>query len=400
MLLEIILAFIAGILAGTFTGLAPGIHINLVSAILVSSLAFLVSVPPIALVVFIVAMAVTHSFLDFITSIYLGAPEEDNFLSILPGHQMLKEGKGHEAIVLTLYGSLAAIPIVLIFIPIFIYLLPLAYETIKSSIPYILLFASFYLIFREKEFLPSLTIFILAGFLGFSALNLPIKEPLLPMLTGLFGLSSLLISIKNKTSIPKQKILPLKKIKLPKLTFIKSTLAALISAPLCSFLPGIGSGHAAVIGSEIFEQDNRSFLYLVGAINTIVISLSFIVLYTIGKSRSGVAAAVKDIISTISLPQLAIIILTIVLAGIISFFWGIKLSKLCAIYITKISYTKLSLAVIFILIALNIILTNWLGILVLLTATALGIFAISSGSRRINLMGCLLVPTIIYYLLI
>jgi len=400
MLIEIIAALLLGCIIGTFTGLFPGIHINLIAAILLAaltSLTFLQTVPIINLAIFVVSMSITHTFLDFIPSIYLGAPDEDSFLSILPGHQLLQKGLGHKAVTQTLYGSLTAIPTILISIPIFIYVLPIIFNTTKTIVPFILIFASFYLILREKEPLIALTVFTLAGFLGFATLNLPIKQPLLPLLTGLFGLSSLFISIKNKTIIPTQILSPLKKIKLPK-NYIKTSVAALISAPLCSFLPGIGSGHAAVIGSEIFEQDNESFLFLVGAINTIVVALSFITIYSIGKSRSGVAATVKDLLTTITPSNLALIILTIILSGIISFLLGIQISKTSSKYINKINYKTLSIIIISILIIINIIFSNLLGLLTLISATALGIFTILSGSRRLNLMGSLLVPTIIFYL--
>src|SRR3989344_2613407 len=100
MIIELVVALIVGILAGTFTGLFPGIHINLVSVFLVSaSPALLQYTSPISLAVFITSMAITHSFLDFIPSIFLGAPDEDSFLSILPGHELLKKGGGHEAVV-------------------------------------------------------------------------------------------------------------------------------------------------------------------------------------------------------------------------------------------------------------------------------------------------------------
>src|SRR3990172_8135655 len=122
-MIELIIALIVGLLAGTITGLTPGIHINLVAAFLTSSIGYFAGIPLIALVVFIVSMSITHTFIDFIPSIYLGAPEEDTFLSVLPGHELLKEGKGYEASVLTLYGSIIAIPIILIFIPIFIFFL-------------------------------------------------------------------------------------------------------------------------------------------------------------------------------------------------------------------------------------------------------------------------------------
>jgi len=401
MLVEIIIALLLGLIAGTFTGVFPGIHINLVAAILVASLAsiaFLQSIPPIVLIVFIVSMSITHTFIDFIPSIYLGAPEEDSFLAILPGHQLLKEGKAHEATVLTLKGSLTALPIILVFIPIFVYILPVIFSATRSALPFLLIFVSLYLVFREKEVLQALIVFLLAGFLGFIALNLPVKEPLLPLLTGLFGLSSIIVSLKNKTKIPKQKITPLKEIKIPKKQAIKTALAAAAAAPLCSFLPGIGSGHAAVIGSEIVEQDKRGFLFLVGAINTIVVALSFITLYSIGRTRTGVASAVKEILNTITKTDLALILLTIFISGIVAFIIGVNISKIFTKIMNKIDYKILSTAIITVLIFITLIFSNPLGLIVLITATALGVFTILSGARRINLMGSLLIPTIIFYL--
>jgi putative membrane protein len=344
-------------------------------------------------------MSITHTFTDFITSIFLGAPEEDSFLSILPGHQLLLEGKGHEAYVLTLYGSLTALIVILIFTPVFIKILPTIYSTMQIAIPFILIFISFYLIFREENFILSIIIFLLAGFLGFLAFNLPVKQPLMPLLSGLFGLSSLILSIKTKSQIPKQEITPITKIRLKAKEFLKSLAAILISAPFCSFLPGIGSGHAATIGSEIIPQDRRGFLFLVGATNTIMMGLSFIAVYSIGKARSGSAAIIKQILGKITQGDLTIIIITIIISGIAAAIIGINLSKLCAKHLMKINYFYLNIFTILTLLIVNLIFSNWLGLIILITSTALGIFTVLSDSRRINLMGALIIPAVMYYLI-
>jgi len=206
MILEIFLALLIGIIAGTMTGLFPGIHINLVAAGLLAGVGYFSGIPVLALVVFVVAMAVTHTFIDFIPSIYLGAPEEDSFLAVLPGHQLLKEGRGHDAVVLTLYGSLAALPIVVVFSILFVSFLPLVFDLVRGIIAYVLIFVSLYFIFREKEFVLAMVVFLLAGFLGLFTFSLPVREPLLPLLSGLFGVSGLIVSVKNKIVIPKQKV--------------------------------------------------------------------------------------------------------------------------------------------------------------------------------------------------
>ncbi len=402
MIIEFLIVLLIGIVAGTFTGLIPGIHVNLIAVFLLSmSSVFLEYVSPIALVVFITAMAITHSFLDFIPSIFLGAPDEDSFLAVLPGHELLKEGKGYEAVILTLYGSFIALFIILIFVPIFVFVLPIIQGSIANVLPFILIFISFFLIFREEEFLISLIVFIFAGFLGLVTFNLPIKEPLLPLLTGLFGASALIVSVKSGSSkLTEQKIESIRKIRISKRQVFKNSVAAAIAAPLCSFLPGIGAGHAAVIGSEIVEQDKRGFLFLVGAINTIVIALSFIALYSIGRTRSGAAVAIKEILGLVRVSDLIIIIITIVFSGIIAFFIGVGIARLAAKYIHKINYKILSFITLGVLLTINLIFSNFFGIVVLMTATCLGIFTILSGTRRINLMGSLLIPTIIFYLTI
>ena len=88
-MLEIIIATLLGILIGVFTGLTPGVHINLVATLVLSSSAvFLGYISPLVLAVFIVSMSVVHTFMNAIPAIYLGAPEDEaNALNVLPGHK-------------------------------------------------------------------------------------------------------------------------------------------------------------------------------------------------------------------------------------------------------------------------------------------------------------------------
>jgi len=401
MFIELIIALIIGVVAGTLTGLFPGIHINLVAVGLLAlvSGSYFSGIAPMILVVFIVAMAVTHTFIDFIPSIFLGAPEEDSFLAVLPGHQLLQEGKGYEAIVYTLYGSLVALPVILLFSILFVGFLPFVFDFSRAFIPYVLVFVSLYLIFREEEWILSGVVFLLAGFLGLFSFNLPVREPLLPLLTGLFGVSSLIVSLKNRIQIPKQEVKPLREIKLKRRFWARSIFAAIVSAPLSSFLPGMGAGHAAVIGSEISGTgDKQSFLFLVGAINTIVMALSFVTIYAIGRSRTGAAVAVQEILNEISFGNLVVVLFVIVISGILAFFVGLSLARVFASYIGKVNYRLLSFIVLGVLFVINLVLSNFLGLLVLVTASALGVFCILSRVRRIQLMGVLLVPTVVFYL--
>lgn len=397
-MLEIICAFIIGIIAGTFTGLAPGIHINLIAAILVSSISKFPFISPLPAAVFIVAMSITHTFIDFIPSIFLGVPEEDSFLAVLPGHQMLLEGRAHEAIIYTVYGSLSSIITLIIFTPILFQYLDNLYIVMTSFIPLILIFVSCYLILREDNIFLSLFIFLSSGILGVLTFASPVREPLLPMLTGLFGISSLIANFNSSIFKVKQKIPKLKSIFMSKKDFLKAFIPISLITPLVTFLPGISSSHVATISSEIVPQEKKGFLFMLGSVSTTMMALTFITVYTIEKSRSGSAAAVKEILPSVSSQEIWFIILTVITSAIIAFIIAINISKSFSSILSKVNYKYLNLIVIFILFIVNLYFTNMLGILVLITSTALGIFAINSNSRRINLMGCLILPVISYYL--
>jgi len=397
MLIQIILFMAIGIFAGTITGLIPGIHINLVAALLLSLSLYLLNFTPLTtLIIFIVAMSITHTFIDFIPSIFLGAPDSDTALSVLPGHELLKKGRAYEAIVYSTYGSLSAIFILIIITPIFIIFLPKIEPTLITLIPYILIASSIFLISRESQKLLALIVFTLSGFLGIAILNSNIQQPFLPMLSGLFGASALIISIKTKIKIPEQKI---NKIKINKKKSLRPLLASMIASPLCCLLPAIGSGQAAVIGTSLIKTNKRDFLILLGATNTIVVGLSFIIYYIIGKTRTGVSATLQQLTNNLTINHIFLIISTIFLTGIICYFYTLQIAKVFAKNIHKINYTKLSLIILIFISIIVLIFSKPSGFLIFIISTATGLFGILTGVRRINLMGCLVVPVVLGYLL-
>jgi len=91
----------------------------------------------------------------------------------------------------------------------------------------------------------------------------------------------------------------------------KPIIAALLSAPLCSFLPGLGSGQSAIIGNTIIKNSRKQFMILLGITNTLVMSFSFISLYMIQKTRTGAALAIKEIIGNPESKHLILIIIII-----------------------------------------------------------------------------------------
>lgn len=390
MLFQIILALTTGLLTGTITGLTPGIHINLIGTLLIST--FLLPLNPLYLIIFIISMSITHTFIDFIPSIILGCPDTDTELGILPGQKLLQKGKGYEAILLTTYGSLIAIIILTIIAFPSLFLIKQTFPFIEKIIPYFLILVSIILISTEKRKLTALKIFLLTGFLGYSITFLEINQPLLPLLTGLFGSSILIQSIKNKTTIPKQRITK------PRIKIKKPIIASLLSAPLCSFLPGLGSGQAGLIGNLITKNNTKEFLTLLGITNTLVMGFSIITLFAIQKTRTGSAAFVGEIIPNLDFKYLILILIVVVISGIVSFYLTIWLAKVVSLRIEKMNYRILALITLGILTLIIVLVSGWLGLLVFIISTMTGLYALGHKIRRTNMMGCLMIPSVLFYL--
>ena len=207
-MIEIISALLLGILIGIITGLTPGLHINVISALLISYSIFALNIfPPLAIVTFIISMSIVHTFIDAIPSIFLGAPDSDQALSVQPGHRFLLKGRGFEALYLTIIGSLFAVIFMILISPILFIATKILYPIIKDYIILLLIIASFFIMIKEKnsKFYAIIT-FLLSGILGMITINSRIEQPLLPLLSGLFGISSLLFSMNKKIKIPFQKV--------------------------------------------------------------------------------------------------------------------------------------------------------------------------------------------------
>ncbi|MBT3394873.1 hypothetical protein HOA59_01600 [archaeon] len=401
MLIEIILVILIGILAGIFTGLIPGIHINLIALLILSSAPALLSVTsPLMISIFIISMSITHTFLDTIPSVFLGAPESSTALSVLPGHKLLLQGKGYEAVMLTLIGSFLALILAICLAPLISIIILTIYSTLKKWMALILITSSAFLILKErKSKMWALIIFLTSGVLGITTLNFAnLTNPLFPLLSGLFGTSTLIISLSEKTKIPIQKItFPI----ISKNELSKVMSCSLLAGGLCSFLPGLGPAQAAIIGSSFYKKiTDRGFLILVGSLNTLNMVLSFLALYIIDKARNGAVITISKIMEKITINELIIFFGVSLVVGSIATVLTIKIAKIFANIMSKINYQKLIISVISLIVLMVFIISSqFTGLLILLISTFTGMLPVKLGIGRNHLMGCLLLPVILYFIL-
>ncbi|MCK4637251.1 MAG: tripartite tricarboxylate transporter permease [Methanomicrobia archaeon] len=395
---EAILYTLIGVGLGTVTGLIPGIHVNTLIPF------FYIVNPSFETCIVIVALMITHTFLDFIPSTLLGIPDETTALTVLPTHRMLLEGRGLEAIKLTAVGSLGSMLVsFLIFFPVYA-VMPLVYSFLYPRMGYFLILISVLLILTERgiKILYSLFVYFLSGILGYIILNshiLPEDQKLFPVFTGLFGLSILFFSLKNKNSFPVQ---PLDfKLLIPKMEILKSIIKGSLAGMFVAFFPGLGNAQATVLVQIVKLKkkihDSRAFIIACSGVNTSNAIFSLLALYTIRKPRSGAIIAIQKIIE-IDRNTLLIFLSVILISSGIAVFLNLYFGKVGVCIIQKIPYTKLCILIFTFLILLIFLFTGFIGLLVLVTSLAIGILPHIFGIKKSHCMGVLLFPIILYYL--
>ena len=422
---------VLGILLGTITGLVPGFHPNNVAFILlaiapliVAELQFLnVFVPSDMLLVLvactIVAASVAHTFLSFIPATFIGAPEGDTVIAMLPAHRLLLEGRAYEAIVYSAIGSFGAIIFSFLFLIPFYFLFSVLdfYELIRGGMLYILIAISTLLILTESFseqmdayqaiFLSSF-VFILSGFFGYVILEMPVHAPfffhstmLFPALTGLFGLSAVLFSLLFIPEIPEQRI------EEPVMEneyggIIKSVVSGSAFGTLVSFLPGVTAAHATVMAMLVRrERDPGQVIMTLSGVNTANVIFTLGTLFLILRPRSGATIAISQLLNIqiwdklIPPSALVYLLIAALIAAPFSFFIIKCIGKQFAMKFTKLPYRKMLIGTAIFLVVLVFLFTGLIGLLILLVGACIGLIPIHFGVRRSNCMGVLLLPIIV-----
>ncbi len=401
MFLEIIIIILLGCLAGVITGLTPGLHINLVAIILFSLSPFLIQYTNVIVIAsFIIAMSITHTFTDFISATYLGAPSDDTALAVLPAHRLLLKGQAHEAIRLTVIGSLLCLIITIMLFPLLIIIVPFIFSNLKTYIAWILIIVIIFMIMKEegtdKKFWAFIVV-ILSGILGLVVFSLPnLKEPLLPMLSGLFGISILILSLNKRAILPIQRITEMVKVKT--INIIKAVMSSIFSGALVSIFPGLGPAQAAVLAEQVAGKTSRldnNYLIIIGGVNTVSMILSLITLFIIQKARNGSIIVVQQLLNNIKIDTLLLFLSVSFIAGGIATFLTLYMSRIFSKIINKIDYSILSTSIIVLITSLVLYFSGFVGFLILLIATFIGLIPNIINVKRSNAMACLLIPLIV-----
>ncbi len=396
MVIELLLFVLLGCVLGIIAGLIPGLHANTIAVLAVGFAA----TNNLGFVLMLAAMSVTQSFVDFVPSILLGAPDSESFLSVLPGHRLLLQGKGFIAIRMTIVGGLAAGLAAIAIAPIFILFTERSKQFLTTIIPFVLIAVLAIMIWGEKgrqKKAWACAIIALSGVLGLIALesSFSLQNSLFCLSTGFFGSSTLIYSIRQKQCMVEQHI---GEFFIEKSRLLRSSVLALVGAAIVSLMPAIGSNQAAfIIRKFVGKIKTADYLLLLGGVNTATMVLSFFVLFAWGKTRTGSAAAMKQIMPFGSEELLYVVAASLIALGIAAIATDL-IAKKALKKIHLINYKKINSIVLVFLTAMVAIFSGATGIIFYITATAIGLLILSTDTRRTNSMAFLMIPTILFYL--
>lgn len=397
-MLDIILAVLFGISIGIVTGLLPGLHPNTLIPMVLSLTALF---DPLTMSVILVSAGISNSFVNFIPSILLGAPEADSALSVLPGHKLLLEGRGYEAIKLTVIGGLGAVVFAVLSLPLFGLFVPNLYNFLRPQLWWILTLVIVYMILSEKKGTKRFAVItmLFSGILGIIVLNNFDSSMLFPMLSGLFGIPLLMLSIGQKVSMPEN--FNFEETPMPKYSKFLSVITGAVAGVIVGLLPGVGSSQAAVLAQQTTDRSSpemavRKFLIAIGGVNMSDFVYSLLALWIIGNPRSGIAVAVGQLI-TLDANVIMILIASILVAAGFSAYVTIRMSRKIMPVFRRLNYTRLCVATAVFITLLVFLFSGPLGIFVLAVSSAVGLIPNISGVKKSHAMGCLLIPTILFF---
>ena len=410
---------ILGFVLGIISGLTPGLHLNNFASMLLalSPQLILLSFTPFQMASIILAASISQTFFDAIPAIFLGAPDSETALSVLPGQRLMLEGRGIEAVRLSALGSAGSIAFSLFLVYPLSWIVSSYYEYFTKYVGIILLGIALMMIKSErgpwiegqgslvhwKYRLIAAMLFLTSGLLGLFAfehdglLSSPLNlEPqvLLPLLSGIFGASSLILSLSTKVQIPKQTE---SRIKMPAPSLIKAVLSGGLGGSLVAWIPGISPSVASIATRLGSPGTAEEFLVSIAGVNSANALFSLVALYVIDRPRSGAAAAIQELM-TLDERTMAMMMVIVMMVVLASYLATVGTADIAARTISRLNYTQLCVFVLVFLLVMTYAFTGIFGLFIFLLSTIVGLVAPVAGIHRTHAMGVLMLPLIVMYI--
>ncbi len=390
----------AGAVLGSISGLVPGIHANNF-ALLLAGFAPTVPGPPLFVGAAMLAAGVVHTFVNAVPAMALGVPDAEMAVTALPGHRMVLDGRGFEAIRLSALGSLLA---VLVAIPLAVPVtmgVTAIYPTLRDHLSVLLLAIATALVLSEYTWFrrgAGLLSFVLAGVLGWATLDLTPASPLeaggmlAPLFAGLFGAPVLIDAIRGGGVPPQTN----DGIRMGHPLLAWTAVAGALAGAVVGYLPGISAAIAAVAVLVFLPNGvtDRGYIVATSGVDTANTIFALFALVAIGQPRTGVMVAFESTAAPLE-TALPLLLGGVLLAGCIGFVIVLVAGDVYLELVGSVAYWKISTAVLSVLVILSFLFTGKTGVAVFGLAALVGMVPVRLRARRVHLMGVLMVPLIL-----
>jgi putative membrane protein len=219
-------------------------------------------------------------------------------------------------------------------------------------------------------------------------------QVLLPLLSGIFGASSLLYSLSTGTEIPEQKE---SRIKLKPGLLAIALFSGSLGGSVVAWIPGVSPSIAAITARLGRPSSPEEFLVSNAGVNTANALFSLVALYVIDRPRSGAAAAIKELMA---LDQSALVEMVIIMVLVAAASYLACLAAACPAgkAVSQINYRLLCLGVLAFLAVMCYAFTGLFGLFIFFLSTVVGLIAPIAGIHRTHAMGVLMLPLIVRYI--
>ena len=390
------LAFVGtGVALGTISGLIPGLHANNM-ALLLAGVAAGLPGPPRLVAAAMLAAGVVHTFLDVVPMLALGVPDAAMAAGALPGHRLVLQGRGHEALRLSALGSGLAVALAVpLAVPV-TRLMTALYPHVAAHLPVVLLGTATLLVLTEST--PSAALagvgcFCASAALGVVTLDIDPAAPLAaggmlaPLFAGLFG-APVLVEAAGGSGIPTQGD--------PTVALSKPTTGLVagvgtLAGAVVGYVPGISAAVAATVALLALpgRTGARGFVVAVSGVNTANTVFALFALVALGAPRTGVLVAVDRVGAPVALG------LWLPAVGVAACVGALLVPLLGDRYlhlVDRLDYTRLSVATLALLVVVAFLFGGLVGVGAFAVATALGLIPPRFRARRVHLMGVLVGP--------
>lgn len=389
---------LGGVTLGTTSGLLPGLHANNMALVL-AGVAPSIPGPPLYVGMAMIAAGVVHTFLDIVPALALGVPDAAMAVAALPGHRLVLEGRGPEALRLSALGSgLAVLLAAPLSVPV-TRAMTAVWPTLRGNLTAVLLGVVSVLVLTESGMLTKVIAavsLLISGLLGVSLLDLSPEAPLAaggmlaPLFAGLFG-APVLVDALGSEGVPPQDDAG---IALSKRSVGGLASLGTLAGAVVGYIPAVSSAIASTLALLTVpgRHGARGFVVTTSGVNTANAIFALFALVALGAPRTGVLVAVESADVPLSLPHL---LTAVGIAAAIGFAAVLTLGDRYLLAVGRMDATRLSLAVLVGLAGLSFLFAGTIGVFAYAAAGVVGLVPARFGARRANLMGVLIAPIVV-----